>query len=72
MTYLPDATAISGVVDLLVGVLQLAAAVVTLLAAAVSVRGRRSGRGEDDARRTLRLSNRQCHCGMSMKSRARG
>ncbi|MEW1590249.1 hypothetical protein AB0283_32920 [Micromonospora vinacea] len=51
MTHLPDATAISGVVDLLVGVLQLAAAVVTLLAA-VSVSGRRSGRrgrGEDDA-----------------------
>ncbi|MEU8391788.1 hypothetical protein [Micromonospora sp. NPDC048842] len=41
----------SGVVDLLVGVLQLVAAVVTLVAA-VSVRGRRSGRGErgeDDA-----------------------
>ncbi|MEU8110935.1 hypothetical protein [Micromonospora sp. NPDC048947] len=45
MTHLPDATAISGVVDLLVGVLQLAAAVVTLLAA-VHVRRRRSGRGE--------------------------
>ncbi|MEU8153215.1 hypothetical protein AB0B94_06085 [Micromonospora sp. NPDC048986] len=45
MTHLPDTTAISGVVDLLVGVLQLAAAVVTLLAAA-QVRRRRSGRGE--------------------------
>ncbi|WP_433308799.1 hypothetical protein ACQP0U_18820 [Micromonospora sp. CA-269861] len=51
MSHLPDATAISGTVDLLVGVLQLAAAVITLLAA-VSVRGRRShrgDRGEDDA-----------------------
>lgn len=51
MTHLPDPVAISGAVDLLVGVLQLAAAVVTLLSA-VSVRGHRPGRGErgdDDA-----------------------
>ncbi|MEU8421341.1 hypothetical protein AB0C15_10750 [Micromonospora sp. NPDC048835] len=50
MTHLPDATALSGVVDLLVGVLQLAAAVITLLAAD-RVRGSRPGRderGEDD------------------------
>ncbi|MEU7611724.1 hypothetical protein [Micromonospora sp. NPDC049204] len=47
----PDANAISSLVDLLGGALQLVAAVVTLLAA-VGVRGRRSGRGgrgEDDA-----------------------
>ncbi|MET8307273.1 hypothetical protein [Micromonospora sp. NBC_00389] len=52
MDFVPDATAISSLVDLLGGVLQLTAAVVTLLAA-VSVRGRRSGHGgrdDDDAR----------------------
>ncbi|MFF4875088.1 hypothetical protein [Micromonospora sp. NPDC000668] len=38
MDFVPDATAISSLVDLLGGVLQLTAAVVTLLAA-VSVRG---------------------------------
>ncbi|MET7959606.1 hypothetical protein ABZ356_25400 [Micromonospora zamorensis] len=53
MDLVPDASAISTLVDLLGGVLQLTAAVVTLVAA-VNVRGRRHGRGrggdDDDAR----------------------
>ncbi|MEH1164348.1 hypothetical protein V6V47_03050 [Micromonospora sp. CPCC 205539] len=50
MDLVPDATAISSLIDLLGAVLQLTAAVLTLLAAA-SVRRRRSGPradGEDD------------------------
>ncbi|MFG1867056.1 hypothetical protein [Micromonospora arborensis] len=47
MDLVPDADAISSLVDLLGSVLQLTAAVVTLLAAA-TVRRRRSGRGEDE------------------------
>ncbi|MBQ0980742.1 MULTISPECIES: hypothetical protein [Micromonospora] len=54
MHLVPDAGAISSLVDLLGGVLQLTAAIVTLVAA-VNVRGRRPGRGrggdDDDARR---------------------
>ncbi|WP_328373537.1 hypothetical protein [Micromonospora zamorensis] len=53
MHLVPDAGAISNLVDLLGGVLQLTAAIVTLVAA-VNVRGRRPGRGQggddDEAR----------------------